>query len=284
MRHARTMNDAVNEAEPRRLSPWREKLWRVIFLADTPSAKGFDIALLVCIALSVAVVILDSVNSLHDRYGQWLFALEIFFTAIFTVEYVLRLVCARRPHRYALSFFGIIDLLAILPTYFLFFGVQYLAAVRVLRLLRIFRILKLGHYLSQARVITTALHASRHKIAVFLYAVVMITIVFGAVMYVVEQGNDDFDSIPKSMWWAVVTLSTVGYGDVVPESPLGKLIAGIIIIMGYGIIALPTGIVTVEMARAAEGEPRECDSCARVIRDRSAVHCKFCGERLQARD
>lgn len=287
-------------SEKTKLSPWRERMWHVIFEADTPSAKLFDVVLLIGISLSVFVVILDSVPAISERYSHTFFILECLFTALFTLEYVLRLICTRRPMRYVFSFFGIVDLLAILPTYLYFLGIQYLAVVRILRLLRVFRILKLGHFMSQARVITDSLRASRHKIFVFLYAVLMVVVVFGAIMYVVESGNPGFDSIPKSMYWAIVTLSTVGYGDIVPLTAVGKLIAGIIMVLGYGLIAVPTGIVTVEMAKAdrrpagrspddgspddgspdEQGPARKCSSCDHGIHDADAAYCNRCGSLL----
>jgi voltage-gated potassium channel len=266
------------------MQPWREQLHEVIFEAETPAGKAFDLALLVCIVASVVTVLLESVASIRARYGVVLRALEWGFTILFTVEYVLRLACVRRPHRYALSFFGLVDLLAIVPTYlsFFFVGAQSLIVIRALRLLRIFRVLKLGHFVGEARMLRAALRASLRKITVFLGTVVTIVLIVGALMYLVEGEPSGFTSIPQGMYWAIVTLTTVGYGDIAPQTVLGKLLASVVMILGYGIIAVPTGIVTVELAHARRApiSTEACPDCGAGGHDSDAVFCKFCGGRL----
>ncbi len=266
------------------LAPWRQRLHTIIFESDTPAGKAFDIMLLVSIVASVCVVMLDSVGSVHTRYGPQLAALEWFFTILFTIEYLLRLISMRRPLAYVGTFFGIVDLLAILPTYLslLVPGTQYLLVVRVLRLLRIFRILKLVEYLHESRTLGQALLASRRKISVFLLTVVTVVIIVGAVMYVVEGPASGFTSIPTGIYWAVVTLTTVGYGDIAPATPLGKGLAVIVMLLGYGIIAVPTGIVTMELSRAG-AKPvtgQACPQCGAEGHDADATYCKYCGNLL----
>jgi voltage-gated potassium channel len=264
--------------------PWRRRLHTIIFESDTPAGKAFDILLLASIVASVLVVMLDSVTSFQARYGQQLAALEWVFTILFTVEYALRLLAVRRPLAYATTFFGVVDLLAILPTYLslLVPGTQYLLVVRVLRLLRIFRILKLTEYLYEGRTLGRALLASRRKISVFLLTVVTITIVIGAAMYVVEGPDNGFTSIPTSIYWAVVTLTTVGYGDIAPKTPLGKGLAVAVMLLGYGILAVPTGIVTLELSRAGNPPPsgQSCPNCSSEGHDVDARFCKYCGSAL----
>jgi voltage-gated potassium channel len=256
----------------------------VIFESDTPAGKAFDVALIGCILVSVTVVMLESVASMRAAYGGWLFALEWFFTLLFTVEYVLRLISVRRPLRYATSFFGIVDLLAILPTYISLFvpGTQYLLTIRALRLLRIFRILKLAEYLDEARVLMTALRASRRKISVFLLAVLTLVVINGSLMYLIEGPEYGFTDIPTSIYWAIVTLTTMGFGDITPHTPLGKALASLVMIMGFGIIAVPTGIVTVEIARAGgrRVSTQACPECSAEGHDDDALHCKYCGAKL----
>ena len=262
----------------------RQKLFEIIFEADTPAGKWFDIVLIICILLSVVVVMLDSVSSVRAKYGQLLYAVEWFFTVLFTVEYALRLLCVGRPVRYAVSFFGIVDLLAILPTYMslLFFGSRYLAVVRVLRVLRVFRVLKLGHHTKEAAVLKKALFASRRKILVFLFVVMTMVVIIGALMYVIEGQQGDFTSIPRSIYWAIVTLTTVGYGDISPQTGQGQFLAAIVMILGYSIIAVPTGIVTVELSQAyqKQSSTQACPDCSAEGHDRDARYCKFCGAKL----
>lgn len=263
---------------------WREVLFEVIFEADTPAGKWFDIVLIACILLSVATVMLDSVSEIAAEHGPLLQGIEWFFTILFTVEYVLRLLCVGRPARYAVSFFGVVDLLAILPTYIspLLPSSRYLSVVRVLRVLRIFRVLKLGHHTKEASVLRKALYASRRKILVFFSVVLTLVVIIGSLIYVIEGQKGDFTSIPRSVYWAVVTLTTVGYGDISPQTAAGQFLAAIVMILGYSIIAVPTGIVTAELSRALPAglSGQACPSCSAEGHDRDARHCKFCGAKL----
>lgn len=266
------------------LPPWRARLHEIIFEADTPAGKAFDLILIVSIVLSVFVVMVESVNHIQQRYGTALRAIEWFFTILFTVEYILRLLCVRRPLGYARSFFGVVDLLAILPTYIslLLPGTHYLLVIRTLRVLRIFRVLKLAQYLGAAQHLLRALYASRQKIAVFLFTVLTLVVIIGALMYVIESEVHGFTSIPRSIYWAIVTLTTVGYGDIAPRTSVGQALAAVVMILGYGIIAVPTGIVTVELQQMSS-QPiltQVCPSCAAEGHDFDAVYCKYCGERL----
>ena len=278
----------------------RRRAYEVIFEHHTPAGRTFDIGLILAILLSVGAVVLESVATIRADHGPLLRAAEWGFTILFTAEYVLRLWCVSRPGRYARSFFGIVDLLAVLPTYLavLLPGGQVLAVVRILRVLRVFRILKLGQYVGEARLLVTALRASRVKITVFIFTVLTLVVVLGSVIYLVEgrRPESGFTSIPISMYWAVVTLTTVGYGDVAPVTPLGQMLAALIMILGYGIIAVPTGIVSVELAYAArqetagraepgssttEGSPGACPGCGLDHHDRDARYCKRCGASLE---
>ena len=265
-------------------SPWRLKVHEVIFEADTPAGKWFDVLLIVAILTSVLLVMLDSVSAVQKAYGPFLLAGEWFFTILFTIEYILRLLSVGRPGAYATSFYGVVDLLAILPTYLSIFfpGAQYLLVIRILRVLRIFRILKLVQYLGEARMLTQALRASLRKIIVFLMTVLTLVTIFGAFIYLVEDPQNGFTSIPKSIYWAIVTLTTVGYGDISPQTVLGQLISSVIMIIGYGIIAVPTGIVTVELAQAFKRQvsTQACLECSAEGHDRDAKFCKYCGARL----
>jgi voltage-gated potassium channel len=233
------------------LRAWRERLYQIIFEADTPAGKGFDLALIFFILLSVVLVMLDSIPGIHDVIGVWLLAGEWLITILFTVEYLLRLSVARRPGRYAGSFYGVVDLLSILPTYLSIFfpGMYFLTTVRILRILRIFRVLKLVQFLGEGSNLWLALKRSRHKIIVFLTTVMTVVIVVGSLMYTFEGAASGFTSIPQSIYWAIVTMTTVGYGDIAPTTPLGQIVASLLMIIGYGIIAVPTGIVTTEMMR-----------------------------------
>ncbi|MHC5021428.1 MAG: ion transporter [Planctomycetota bacterium] len=262
----------------------RAKAHEIIFEADTPAGKLFDVVLLVLIFASVVVVMLDTVKSIAEEYGTLLLALEWIFTVIFTVEYVLRLWCVGKPARYAFSFFGVVDLLAVAPTYvsLVLPGAQYLLVIRLLRMLRIFRVLKLVQYIGESNDLMKALKASRHKITVFVFSVLIIVVIVGALMYVIEPEAAGFTSIPTGMYWAIVTLTTVGYGDIAPVSALGKTLAAFIMIMGYGIIAVPTGIVTAELTRAKATTTNTlvCQACHAHEHDDDAVHCKHCGGTL----
>ena len=262
----------------------RRRLHHIIFGVRTPAAKAFDVALLVVILLSVLTVMLESVPSINASHGRLLRAAEWSITVIFTVEYALRLWTVGHARSYALSFFGIVDLLAILPTYLsaLAAGSQSLAVVRGIRLLRVFRVLKLVRHMGEARALLTALSASRPKIVVFLAGVLAVASIFGTVMYLVEGDAAGFTSIPTSIYWAVVTMTTVGYGDIAPRTPLGQLLALMLMVLGYAIIAVPTGIVSAELARpAVPKEPQTaCGKCSRKGHARDAAYCDKCGAKL----
>lgn len=263
----------------------RARLHEIIFEADTRAGRLFDLTLIWLILLSVATVILESVRSVRAQYGDLLYTLEWVFTLLFTVEYVLRLTSVRHPLRYATSFFGVVDLLAIIPTYLSLFlpGSQYLLVIRILRLLRVFRLLKLSEYVAEADTLRLALRASRRKISVFISAVVLLVVIIGALMYVIEGEEHGFTSIPTSIYWAIVTLTTVGYGDLSPRTPFGQMLASVVMVLGYGIIAVPTGIVTVELAQAARQRrvtTQACPSCGAQGHDLDAVYCKYCGANL----
>lgn len=261
---------------------FRTRLETVIFEADTPLGKLFDIVLLWTIVLSIALVMLESVPSIRSEYGTLLRRLEWLFTGLFTLEYLARLYSAKQPWRYATSFFGVVDLLAIIPGYLslLVAGSQYLLAVRALRLLRIFRIFKLSRYLGEASVLTDALQASRYKITVFLLTVLTLVVIMGSIMHLVEGPQNGFTSIPISIYWAVVTLTTVGYGDISPKTPLGQMISSALMIVGYGIIAVPTGIVTAELTRFNRPVIKRCEGCGLETHDPDAAFCKRCGASL----
>ena len=264
---------------------WRSRLHEVIFESNTSAGKIFDICLLISILASIAVVMLDSVASLHLRYGRIFFIIEWVFTILFTIEYLLRLISVKRPLRYVFSFLGLIDLLAIIPMYLSIFlaGAQSLLVLRALRLLRIFRIFKLTHFLSEMSFLGTALKASAKKISIFMLVVFALVVILGSVMYLVESRANGFNSIPESIYWAIVTITTVGYGDIAPVTPMGKFIASLIMLIGYGIIAVPTGIITTEMAllsRAGKKSSEACPGCGKEGHDENAVFCKFCGEKL----
>jgi voltage-gated potassium channel len=263
---------------------WRDRLHTIIFESDTLGGKIFDVGLLIAIVLSVLVVMLDSVRSINARYGELLLALEWGFTLLFTVEYLLRLIAVRRPLAYVGSFYGVVDLIALVPTYLSLIlpGTHYLLVVRVLRLLRMFRILRLTAYLDESTTLRRALWASRRKISVFLLTVCTINVIVGALIYVVEGPANGFTSIPLSIYWAVVTLTTVGYGDLAPQTPLGQALAVMVMLMGYGIIAVPTGIVTAELARPlrAPQSTQACPSCGKEGHDADAQFCKRCGASL----
>lgn len=264
----------------------RARLNEIIFESNTTAGRLFDLVLIWLILLSVATVILESVRSVRQQYGDLLYALEWLFTGLFTLEYVLRLLSVRRPLRYATSFFGVVDLLAIIPTYLSIFvpGSQYLLVIRILRLLRVFRLLKLSEYITEADTLRRALRASQRKISVFLSAVMLLVIIIGALMYVIEGEEHGFTSIPVSVYWAIVTLTTVGYGDLSPKTPLGQILASIVMIIGYGIIAVPTGIVSVELAQAVRQQTvasQSCSACGAEGHDYDARFCKYCGADLR---
>ncbi len=271
---------------------FKEVLHEIIFEADTPAGKGFDVALLIMIAASVIVVMLESVDTINAQHKQLFFVLEWTFTIFFTAEYVLRIYSVYRPWKYITSFYGVIDLLAILPTYLSLFvvGAPSLMIIRIMRLFRIFRIFKLGHFLKEGAVLASALRASRVKITVFLTFVLLMVSVIGSLMYLVEAGaKSGFDNIPRSVYWAIVTLTTVGYGDISPKTPLGQFLASLVMIIGYAVIAVPTGIVSAEMVSGKHDKPdttthntQACRHCSKEGHDDDAAFCKFCGEALNA--
>lgn len=262
----------------------KDKIHEIIFEADTPTGKIFDIVLLILIILSVIVVMLESIPDMQKEYTMIFFILEWVFTVIFTIEYFLRIYTVHRPFKYIFSFFGIVDFLAILPAYLSFFitGSQSLLVIRALRLLRVFRVFKLGHSMSEGTIIIKAMKASRAKISVFLFFILLLVTILGAVMYLVEGGqNPKFDSIPRSVYWAIVTLTTVGFGDITPVTDLGQFISAIIMILGYAVIAVPTGIVSSEFIKTNKSTNTQvCRYCAKEGHDDDAIHCKYCGEKL----
>ncbi|MDX1804860.1 MAG: ion transporter [Alcanivorax sp.] len=264
----------------------RQRWQHIIFGTDTPAGRLFDQLLIIAIVASVMAVMLDSVDSLHQRFGSWLYAAEWFFTLLFTLEYLVRLWVSYRPLRYARSFFGVVDLLSVIPTYLSLFvpGSNYLLTIRALRVLRVFRVMKLAKFMGEASQLGEALVRTRRKIAVFMFSVFVVIIIFGSMMYVVEGPHNGFTSIPRSIYWAIVTITTVGYGDISPQTPLGQLIASLAMITGYAIIAVPTGIVTAEISasRVAMRYQRECPGCHRHDHDVDARFCKQCGSALPA--
>ncbi|MEM1269325.1 MAG: ion transporter [Bacteroidota bacterium] len=268
--------------EPDTRAPWRLRVHEVIFEAETPAGKRFDVALMIAIMASVGVVMLDSVDTVQAQYAKALFAAEWIFTILFTIEYVLRLLTVKRPGAYAGSFFGVVDLLSIVPTYLsLFFpGAQYLLVIRLLRVLRVFRVLKLANYTTEGQTIMRALRASRRKITVFMFTVLTLVTILGSLMYLIEGAENGFTSIPKSVYWSIVTLTTVGYGDIAPQTNFGQLMASVIMILGYAIIAVPTGIVTVELSNAQREEAlttRVCAGCGLEGHAHDALYCRRCG-------
>ncbi|MBT1701670.1 ion transporter [Chryseosolibacter indicus] len=268
-----------------KLSGLRLKVYETVFEADTPAGRTFDIALLICIVSSVIVIILESVEPLREQYGFWFRITEWCFTLIFTLEYLARLWTVLNKKKYVLSFFGIVDLLSILPTYLalIFASAHSLMVIRSIRLLRIFRILKLPRYVGEGQNLIRALKASQHKIIVFLFTVLTSVIITGTVMFIIEGPEHGFTSIPRSIYWAIVTMTTVGYGDIAPQTSLGQTVASFIMILGYGIIAVPTGIVSAEMIQLKNTEKisgQVCPNCFREGHDVDATYCKFCGHLL----
>lgn len=284
-RDAVVVSEAIDFGKP--AHGWRRRLFRVVFESDTHAGKIFDVVVIGAILLSVAAVMADSVESLSARYGALLNAAEWMFTILFTIEYIARLVCIERPLRYARSFFGIVDLVAVLPTYLIFFfpEARALIDVRILRLLRCFRIFKLTAYLTEFRLLGSAMANSMRKIVVFLAVVVMVLLIVGTLMYVVEGPQRGFTSIPKSIYWAISTITTVGYGDIVPYTELGRVLASIVMLIGWGILAVPTGIVTAEMTAqkfVKEPSPAKCAACGSTGHEPDAAYCRVCGAPLQA--
>jgi voltage-gated potassium channel len=261
---------------------WKQKLHEIIFEADTKGGKLFDIVLLWSILISVVVVMMESVESLKAQYGTYFTYTEWAFTLLFSIEYTVRIISIKKPLKYIFSFYGIIDLLSILPTFLGIFitGTQSLSVIRSLRLLRVFRVLKLGRFLSEANTLKKAMLASKQKIIVFLFAVMSATVILGTLMYLIESKDSGFTSIPRSIYWAIVTLTTVGYGDIAPQTVLGQMVASFIMIIGYGIIAVPTGIVGAEISKSSTISTQSCSSCSQEGHDHNAEYCKHCGEHL----
>jgi voltage-gated potassium channel len=261
----------------------RKKIYIIIFRSDTPAGRLFDLTLLFLILLSIFSVALESVATFRRDYLTYIHIIEWTCTIFFTIEYALRIYAINRPKQYIFSFYGLVDLVAFLPTYLSFFlaGTQFLVVVRAFRLLRVFRILKLSRFLSEGNILKQALQNSMHKIVVFLATVLTLVIIMGTIMYLIEGPHNGFENIPVSIYWAIVTITTVGYGDVSPHSPLGQFFASILMIMGYGIIAVPTGIVSVEMAKATELAKKRCPACRAPIFDSDANFCSNCGINLR---
>lgn len=268
-----------NSEKPAPVSPSREKLHRVIYQSDTRAGRIFDLVLLWLIMGSILVVVLESVASVRQQYGTLIRGLEWGFTILFTIEYFFRIYSSRQPLKYIFSFYGLIDLIAVVPTYLsLFFpGTQYLIVIRAFRLLRVFRILKLSRFLLEGTILRNALRGSVHKITVFVLSVVTLVTIIGTLMYLVEGEAGGFTSIPISIYWAIVTVTTVGYGDISPITPFGQFLASILMIIGYGIIAVPTGIVSVEMARATDEAKKKCPVCHTPVYPANANFCSNCG-------
>ncbi len=281
--------------KPVHIKNWREKLHEIIFEADTFEGKAFDVVLLFAIFLSIIAVCWESLPNLDGRTKSYLYAIEWVFTIFFTIEYIIRLITVKKPWKYATSFYGVIDLLSIIPTFLslVIVGTNSLLILRALRLLRLFRIFKMVPYLDQGNIIIKSVRASMPKLIVFVSFIMIIVCISGAVMYLVEGStNEDFDSIPRSIYWAIVTVTTVGFGDITPQTALGQFLSAILMIIGYAVIAVPTGIVSAEIVKGGsthDDEPHEystqtCRYCSLEGHDTDAVHCKFCGEFLHAED
>ena len=262
----------------------KHHLYVIIFGTHTRAGRIFDIALIIAIITSLVVLILESLPSVMTEWSRELRYIEYTFTALFTVEYLLRLYCSPKPKSYATSFYGVVDLLAILPTYLAIFfpGASFMGVVRLLRVMRIFRILKLVRYLQDSNILLRSLLMARRKILIFFSTVGILVTIFGALIFVIEGPHNGFTSIPKSIYWAIVTITTVGYGDMVPQTHLGKAIASLTMLLGYSILAVPTGIITAELGNEmnAHKELVKCPNCNRSGHDSDAMHCKHCGSEL----
>lgn len=282
------MNSIDDKKALEELGPTRALINQVIFGADTKAGKYFDIFLMIAILISVGVVLAESITEVHNEWGSLLIRLEWTITILFTVEYLLRIISVTKPLKYMVSFYGLVDLFAILPTYLslVFSGMNALMLIRILRILRIFRILKLSQYVGEAEMLVTALRQSSRKIMVFLYCIMTVVVIVGGIMYLVEGAENGFTSIPVSIYWAVVTMTTVGYGDLVPLTPIGQLIATFVIITGYGIIAVPTGIYAAEISHVMRiaRDKRGCFGCGKTSHELDADYCKYCGESLNPQD
>lgn len=266
---------------------FKSQLNRIIFGTDTPAGRNFDLVLIYLILLSVLALILDSVTEINQQYGTLLHYLEWAFTALFTVEYLLRIYCAHKPWTYIRSFYGIVDLISILPSYlaFLIPGANYLLIIRFLRVLRIFRVLKLLRYLSEANILMRSLLQSRRKIFIFFSVVLGLATVFGSLMFVIEGPANGFTSIPISIYWAVITITTVGYGDITPHTPLGQALATLVMVTGYSVIAVPTGIITAELSHEMQRTKTiiRCPNCTKSSHDNDANYCKYCSAQLNSK-
>lgn len=266
---------------------FREKVFQVIYESDTFGGKCFNVALISCIVISVLIVSLESVEKIALRYGKILLCAEWIITILFSIEFAFRITCIKKPLKYLFSFMGLVDLLSILPLYLSFFfsGTKYFVVIRTFRILRVFRILKMWNFIEASHHLTRALYISSIKIGVFLLFLLVLVIIIGSLMHLIEGGKHGFDNIPQSIYWAIVTLTTVGYGDIAPKSAVGRLFASIIMLLGYGIIAVPTGIVTAELVKFARTPHAKslhsCPSCGKEGHDADAHFCKFCGGKLQ---
>lgn len=275
----------LNLSNSEKNTSWKHRLHEVIYEADTKEGKLFDVILLIAIIASIVLVMLESVKSFDDEYHNFLNIAEWVITILFSIEYILRIISIKKPFKYIFSFYGIIDLLSTIPKYlsFIFIGSHHFVALRALRLLRVFRILKLARYVGASDKLLIALKASRAKIAVFLFFVVIVCIILGTIMYMIEGEENGFNSIPRSVYWAIVTLTTVGFGDIAPQTPLGQLIASVIMILGYGIIAIPTGIVSSEISKnnlILDTNTQACPSCLKEDHKDNAEFCYNCGSKL----
>ncbi len=267
---------------------WRDRWYEIIFHSNTPAGRLFDVILLIMIVISVGVVMLDSVPAFRNEYRTPFTNLEWFFTILFTIEYVIRIIVSRKPRIYIFSFYGVIDLISLLPTYFslLISGSQYLLVIRILRMLRVFRVLKLTRFMRASHVLTLSLRQSRFKIIVFFEVLLTTVVIMGSLMYIIEGPENGFTSIPVSIYWAIVTLTTVGFGDITPNTALGQFFASLIMILGYSIIAVPTGIISAEIVKAGNVTfvEKKCTNCTSDLHDSDALFCKYCGKSLEKED
>ena len=272
------------EKPPTSRTDLQRRLHEIIFEAETPAGKLFDLALILSIVVSVVVVMLDSVSGIRNEYSTFLRRLEWSITILFTVEYALRIYCIGRPVRYMTSFFGVVDLLSILPTYLSLMvpGSHFLGVIRVLRVLRVFRVLKLAKYLGEGHRLMEALYVSRRKIEIFIFGVLTLVIIIGSIMYVIEGEENGFTSIPRAVYWAIVTMTTVGYGDISPQTNLGQALAAVVMLLGYSIIAVPTGLITAELTALQRQKvtSESCPQCSAEGHESDALYCKFCGAKL----
>jgi voltage-gated potassium channel len=270
-----------------RIETLRHTLYQVIYQAHTPAGKGFDIALIISILASVLTIVLESVAEFSQQYGELLVKIDWIFTILFTIEYCLRIFCIHRPIKYIFSFYGLIDLMSIVPSYISLFipGSHCLQVIRILRVLRVFRVLKLVQYVNQSNLLLNALLASRQKIAIFLFTISTLLVIFGSTMYLIEGPEHGFTNIPVSIYWAVVTLTTVGFGDITPKTDLGRAISAVVMIIGYAIIAVPTGIITTELSQELKKQQtrldrRLCPKCRKPGHEIDANYCRICGTEL----